>query len=162
FAACDDSTAQSAIFDPDKCAANAHLYVASPTVVGEIGPFNSGCALAQIPIANGAEGGPLAMVSPTASVVALTHVASGSAEADRLYPTGVRSFARTYATDDLQGVALARYAKQRGARRVAVVLGNYGFDQAQAFTHTVEGLGLTVAGVVRATPQAGDAAARSV
>ena len=162
FAACDDSTAQSAIFDADKCAANAHLYAASPTVVGEIGPYNSGCALAQIPIANAAEGGPLAMVSPTASLVDLTHVASGSAATARLYPTGVRNFARMYATDDLQGTALARYAHRRGAGRVAVVLGAYGAAQAEAFTRTAEDLGLAVAGVVRTRPDTGDAAARAV
>ena len=57
----------------------------------------------------------------------------------------------------IEGVALARYAKQRGARRVAVVLGEYGAGQAQAFTATAEDLGLTVAGVIRTTPQTGSA-----
>ncbi len=162
FAGCDDSTAQTAIFDADKCAANARLYVASASVVGEIGPYNSGCALAQIPIANGADGGPLAMVSPTASLAGLTHAERGTAAAAELYPAGVRSFARIYPTDDMQGVALARYARERGARRVAVVLGEYGADQAQAFAATAEDLGLTVTGVIRTTPQSGEASARAV
>jgi DNA-binding SARP family transcriptional activator/ABC-type branched-subunit amino acid transport system substrate-binding protein/DNA-binding beta-propeller fold protein YncE len=162
FAACDDSTAQSAIYDPDKCAANARLYVASPAVVGEIGPFNSGCAAAQLPIANAAADGPLAMVSPTASVVDLTRAPPGSAGAARLYPAGVRSFARLFPRDDLQGVALARYARDRGARRVAVVLGDYGADQAQAFARTADDLGLRVAGVVRAPRDGGETAAARV
>ena len=67
YQSCDDSTAQAGIFDEDKCAANAKLFAATPAVIGEIGPFNSGCAYGQIPIANRAG---LAMISPTNSDVA--------------------------------------------------------------------------------------------
>src|ERR687897_2889237 len=66
YQSCDDSTAQAGKYDFVKCASNAKAYAATARVVGVIGPFNSPCASAQIPIANRAEG-PLAMISPANS-----------------------------------------------------------------------------------------------
>ena len=49
YQSCDDSTAQAGNYDEAKCAANAKLYAQTAAVIGEIGPFNSGCAYGQIP-----------------------------------------------------------------------------------------------------------------
>jgi hypothetical protein len=80
YQACDDSTAQTGVGDPRTCAANAKAWIRHPIVIGVIGPLLSGCATAEIPVAN--TGGPLAMISPTNSFVGLTH-------GDPLAPPGV-------------------------------------------------------------------------
>ena len=51
YQACDDSTGDRGIYDEQVCIANARLYAATPRVLGVIGPYNSGCAAVQIPIA---------------------------------------------------------------------------------------------------------------
>lgn len=134
YQACDDSTAQTGIFDPDKCVANAKLYAATPAVIGEVGPYNSGCAEGQIPIANEASGGPLAMVSPTNSDIGLTHATPITPQGlpGRLYPTGSRNYVRLYPPEDAQAAADAVFARDLGAGRVAI-LSDGGFGEAQAF-----------------------------
>ncbi|MBA3734730.1 MAG: hypothetical protein H0W90_05970 [Actinobacteria bacterium] len=61
---CDDSTAQAAKWDPDKCSRNAHAYAQNSSLVGVIGTFNSGCAAIEIPVLNQAPGGGLQLLSP--------------------------------------------------------------------------------------------------
>src|SRR6266545_5553539 len=69
------STAQTGLFDERKCAANTKAYAANADVIGVVGPYNSGCAYAEIPIANRAA---LPIVSPTNSDVGLTRPAFGA------------------------------------------------------------------------------------
>ena len=76
-----------------------------------------------IPIANRAPGGPLAVISPSATSIALTRpdpVGPGGT-LERLYPTGVRNFARVISTDAAQAPAAAVLARQLGLRRLAVL-----------------------------------------
>jgi hypothetical protein len=61
-----------------RCRVNAKAYAANRSVLGVIGPFNSPCASEQIAVANRAPGGPLAMISPAATSVGLTHRAPGA------------------------------------------------------------------------------------
>ena len=77
-----------------------------------LGTFNSGCAVAALPELNRAPGGPLALISPSNSVVGLTRGGPGVDPAlpGALYPTGRRNYLRVYPTDDLQGAALAHLA----------------------------------------------------
>ena len=75
FQSCDHSTAQTGLFDERKCAANTKAYAANADVIGVVGPYNSGCAYAEIPIANRAA---LPIVSPTNSDVGLTRPAFGA------------------------------------------------------------------------------------
>ena len=49
-------------------------------VIGVVGPYNSGCAVEQIPIAGRAPGGALAMISPTNADVSLTRAGPTSPE----------------------------------------------------------------------------------
>ena len=144
YQSCDDSTAQAGIADEEKCAANAKLYAETPAVIGVIGPFNSYCAIGQIPIANRAR---LAMISPTNSDVALTHPTPLAPEGhlEDLYPTGERNYVRVYPRDDAQAAAAALFARDARARRVAVLSdGGYGEGFAFHFSRTARRLGLDV------------------
>jgi branched-chain amino acid transport system substrate-binding protein len=103
--------------DAGQCRRNARAFVATKSVVGVIGPFNSGCAELQIPIVSRTAAGPLAMISPSNTDDGLTRGPS----APSLYPDGVRSYARVVTHDLAQGAAAAHIARRLGARRVAVV-----------------------------------------
>ena len=116
YQACNDAVGEEP-YDPPLCRQNARAYVEAEDVVGIIGPWNSGCAEVQIPIVSRREAGPLAMISPSTTFIGLTR----TAEAESLYPDGVRSFARIITHDIGQGRAAAHHAKRLGARRVAVV-----------------------------------------
>ena len=159
YQSCDDSVARTGLFDEAKCAANARAYAGNGDVVGVIGTFNSPCALAALPELNRAPEGPLAMVSPANSFVGLTRTGPGvdAALPASLYPTGRRSYVRVYPTDDLQGAALALFARDRGARRVYVLDDGdpgYGRLMATGFEIAARRLGLAVAGRASWDPQA--------
>jgi DNA-binding SARP family transcriptional activator/streptogramin lyase len=100
-----------------KCSHTARSYAQNPSVIGVIGPFESGCAFTQIPILNAAPRGPLAMLSPSNTVVELTR----PRPPDRLYPTGRRNYARIVATDAVQAAADALLASRLGVRRLFVL-----------------------------------------
>lgn len=97
-----------------KCAQTARSYAQNPSVIGVIGPFESGCAFTQIPILNAAARGPLAMLSPSNTAVELTRPRPPG----RLYPSGQRNYARVIATDAVQGAADAVLARSLGVRRL--------------------------------------------
>jgi branched-chain amino acid transport system substrate-binding protein len=103
--------------DAGQCRRNARASVATTSVVGVIGPFNSGCAELQIPIVSRTAAGPLAMVSPSNTDDGLTRGPSALS----FYPDGARSYARVVTHDLAQGAAAAHIARRLGARRVAVV-----------------------------------------
>jgi branched-chain amino acid transport system substrate-binding protein len=154
YQSCDDSTAQAGIFDEAKCAANAKLFAHTTAVIGEIGPFNSGCAYGQIPIANRAG---LAMISATNSDVALTHATPLAPEGlvESLYPTGQRNYVRIFPREDAQAAAAALFARDVGARRVAVLSdGGYGEGFAVHFSHAARRLGIDVLPARRWDPKA--------
>ena len=158
YQSCDDSTAQTGIFDLDKCASNAKAYAANRLVIGEVGPFNSECALPQLPIAGKAPGGPLAMVSPTASLVGLTRPTPNAPEGvpQSLYPSGKRNFARIYPSDADQGAANALETRHLGARTAVVVSdGGYGEQMAISFNRAARSSGVRVKAWMHWDPEAG-------
>jgi DNA-binding SARP family transcriptional activator/ABC-type branched-subunit amino acid transport system substrate-binding protein len=155
YQSCDDALAGTGQYDDGKCAANGRAYAAAADVVAVIGTFNSGCAESVLPELNRAEGGPLAMISPLNSYVGLTR---GGANTDvptllgTLYPTGRRNFVRIYPADDLQGAALAEFARDRGRRQVFVLEDpetGYSGLVADGFATAARRLGLDVVGRVR-------------
>jgi branched-chain amino acid transport system substrate-binding protein len=161
YQSCDDSVARTGLFDEAKCAANARAYAANSDVVGVIGTFNSPCAVAALPELNRAAGGPLAEISPSNSFVGLTRAGPGVDPSlpAALYPTGRRNYLRVYPTDDLQGAALALFARDRGERRVYVLDDGdpgYGGLMATGFETAARRLGLAVVGRATWDPQAGD------
>jgi branched-chain amino acid transport system substrate-binding protein len=152
YQSCDDSTGQTG-FDFIKCASNAKAYAATARVVGVIGPFNSGCAWAQLPVANRADG-PLAMISASTTHPGLTHVSAvpGMTEKDEpgiYYPTGARNYWRVVAPEDYHVAAAAVLARQLGVQRLFVLKSTQesglstNVNQIKA---TAPKLGLTVAG----------------
>jgi hypothetical protein len=61
---CEDSTAAALASAPERCAANARAYAGDESVVGVIGPYNSGCATTELRIL-AARGGSVTVVTPT-------------------------------------------------------------------------------------------------
>jgi DNA-binding SARP family transcriptional activator/ABC-type branched-subunit amino acid transport system substrate-binding protein/DNA-binding beta-propeller fold protein YncE len=156
YQSCDASTADSGGSDPRKCAANAKAYAGNRALLGVVGPYESGCAAVEIPILNRAPGGPLAMISPSNSYVGLTHVdpTAPRGALGRLYPTGVRNYARIYPSDDVEAAADALLARQLGLRRVYVLDDGdpYGRELALHFVRSAQAIGLHIAGTARWNP----------
>ena len=156
YQSCDDSTAQSGIYEARRCAANANAFAQAPRVVAVIGPSNSGCAQAQIAILNRAPAGPLALVSPSATKSNLTRGGRLAdpgwglrGEPEAYYPTGRRSFFRLAARDDVQGVALALHAQRLGLRRVYLLHESVSYAErmfAEPFRRAAAPLGIGIAG----------------
>ena len=129
YQSCDVSTPQSGGFEFRKCAANASAFAHAEKLVAVIGPWSSYCGQFQIPILNRAPGGPLAMVSPSATHSGLTRGGPLGGRPDGLSGRaggvlpgpGVRNFFRVVPREDLQGVAQAMQAKRLGLKRVFVV-----------------------------------------
>ena len=77
YQSCDDATDQYGVWDEDKCRRNAKAYARNPAILGVVGPLNSGCAAAMLPILNRAPGGPVPLVSPTNTDPSLVRSQSG-------------------------------------------------------------------------------------
>ena len=126
YQSCDDSTAQTGSYDPRRCASNAQAYAGAERLVAVVGPFNSGCTQIEVPIANRAPEGPLAIVSPSSTSPNLTRGGELAlpppfgfrGEPEVYYPTGERNLLRLAARSDLLGVALAQLARDLGLRSV--------------------------------------------
>jgi branched-chain amino acid transport system substrate-binding protein len=150
YLSCDDATAQAGGFDYARCRANAKAYDDDARVIGVIGAFNSGCTGAELPIANRAAHGPLAMISPMNTSTWLTRAGPGTQKGELrfLYPTGQRNFVRIIAADDTQGAADALLARKLGAKRVFVLDDGdrYGIGIASYFERAARRLGMRVVG----------------
>jgi DNA-binding SARP family transcriptional activator/ABC-type branched-subunit amino acid transport system substrate-binding protein len=145
FRSCDDSTAQAAIFDLRRCEANARAFGADRRIVAVVGPYNSGCARVQVGTYARAPGGPLAVVSPTASAIDLTVGAKR------------RSFASVASRDDAQAAAGALFLRREGMRRVFVLDDGepgYGQMMAHEFRRAAGRVGLAVVGAATWRPGA--------
>jgi branched-chain amino acid transport system substrate-binding protein len=156
---CDDSTAQAAKWDSGKCNQNAKAEAADPDLVAVIGTFNSGCAAIEIPIANQAPGGGLAMVSPANTYVCLTTGGGdlcSSTEPGKYYPNGKRNYARVVAHDAYQGAADAQNAQELGVKSVYILNDKeaYGLGIAENFRDAAQKLGIKIAGFAAWDPKA--------
>ena len=122
YQSCDDSTAQAGGFDIYRCFSNAKAYARTPRVVGVIGAYNSFCSIFQIPVANQAAGGPLAMISPSNTFTGLTRPYRGMrpGELAERYPSRRRNYVRIAAGDHLAAVALVQAAKELGRQRLFI------------------------------------------
>lgn len=158
FQACDDSLADTGLWDEQTCKDNATAYDAQAEVLGVIGTYNSGCAEAMIPILNKSA---LAMVSPGNTAVCLTETASSceNGTPDSLYPSGDRNYARVVPNDAAQGAGLVTFAKGQGFGNVAVL---YAADdptslgQAETFTNSAKPGGVNVVANESWDPKAKD------
>jgi branched-chain amino acid transport system substrate-binding protein len=127
--------------------------VRDPSLVGVIGPYNSLCTPEELELLNPAPGGPVAMVSPSATYVGLTLGGPGTepGEPASHYPTGVQSFARVVPPDDVEAIGVALLARKLGARKVLPVDNNqdYGPFIVRVFRRAAAAIGLATAPTVR-------------
>lgn len=99
--------------DPDTGAAGAAELVADPDVIGVVGTYNSGVAVAALPVLAPAG---LALVSPSNTLAELT-LGPDPASPARVY----ESYFRMVASDALQAPFLAESAYGRGLENIAIV-----------------------------------------
>ena len=161
FQACDDSLADTGLWDEQTCKDNATAYSEDSSVLGVVGTYNSGCAQAMIPILNEADGGAVAMVSPGNSAICLTESADTCTDGapDSLYPSGDRNYARVVPNDAAQGAALVSFAASNGVKRVAVLFAaddDTSYGQAQTFINASKPGGVTVTEQLEWDPEAKD------
>jgi DNA-binding SARP family transcriptional activator/ABC-type branched-subunit amino acid transport system substrate-binding protein len=161
YQSCDDSTAQAGGFDFYRCFSNAKAYARTPDVLGVIGTFNYGCSETEIPIANQAPDGPLAMISPSNTPTFLTRPVRGMdpGQLEELYPSGERNFVRIAAADHLAAPALVEAAKEMGNDSVAILWDGDDPDgdvaaYAAAMRESAQGLGLELADAAAWNPDA--------
>src|SRR5215203_4338236 len=141
----DDATAQAGQWDEAKCAENAQTAAQDEEIVGWIGPFNSGCAVVEIPILN--EAG-LGMISPANTYIGLTKPGGEPDEPEKYYPTGERNYTRVIVADDEQGQAGALLMEEKGVESVYILddKETYGKGLADQVQKSAEELGIQVIG----------------
>lgn len=162
--------------NPSRGAANVQSFLADPSVVAMIGPFDAAVARKEIPVANS---GGLAMISPATSSPCLTRdvfvpaalnpartdidcKTAGIPAASELRPTHLNNFFRLTTTDNLQGAAAADYifGKLHLVRAAAVSDHEaYGQGLVDAFTARFTHLGGTVTAKLDLDPAQPDASA---
>src|SRR5215210_5947951 len=164
YQSCDDSTAEAGFSDEQRCRRNPRAYAADPRVVGIIGGADSYCTSLETTVANRARGGPLAMISVTATAPDLTRAGTMTERGApaRYFPSGQRSFARVIPADDTHGAAAAVLAHDLGLHRIFVVDDRqpYGGAVADVFDRAARRVGVGLIG--RATWAGGRPAARLI
>lgn len=128
-------------------------------VAGIVAPFDTGTALAELPLANRA---PLATVSPSASDTCLTITAAlgctgSAAELATVQPTGRTTFFRIVPSDAMQGPALADVLFNDGHDKTAYVIDDtspVGTAQGTAFVQRWQSDGGSLLGHASVAPQA--------
>ena len=118
-------------------------------MIGVIGPYSSSCAIPEIAITN--RHGPLAILSPTNSFVGLTHPdpLAPPGDLNRLYPTGVRNYARVYPPDDVEASGLAQFIHRQTRASVYVLhdaTDSFSQDSSIYFENAARRIGLHLAG----------------
>jgi len=141
----DSATAQAGQWDEAKCAENAQTAAQDEEIVGWIGPFNSGCAVVEIPILN--EAG-LGMISPANTYIGLTKPGGEPDEPEKYYPTGERNYTRVIVADDEQGQAGALLMEEKGVESVYILddKETYGKGLADQVQQSADELGIQVIG----------------
>ncbi|MFB4285032.1 branched-chain amino acid ABC transporter substrate-binding protein [Nonomuraea sp. MTCD27] len=134
-------------WDKRNCYENAQEHVATADEIAVVGPYNSGCAEAQIGVLNRDGSGPMLMISHSNTYPGLTKSWEPD-EPEKYYPQGKRNYARIVTTDDYQGKAGVRLAKEIGARSCYVLDDGetYGSGVADRFVETAQANGLEIAG----------------
>jgi branched-chain amino acid transport system substrate-binding protein len=141
----DNATAQAGQWDEAKCAENAQTAAQDEEIVGWIGPFNSGCAVVEIPILNQAG---LGMISPANTYIGLTKPGGEPDEPEKYYPTGERNYTRVIVADDEQGQAGAILMEEEGVESVYILddKETYGKGLADQVQQSADELGIQVIG----------------
>jgi len=91
------------------------------------------------------------MISPANTAPGLTHVAEGISspgEPEKYYPSGVRNYARLAATDDLQGLVIAKLLVELGIKTMYIIDDQelYGKGVADSVEIAATAAGVTIVG----------------
>jgi branched-chain amino acid transport system substrate-binding protein len=142
----DDASPQTGKWDGAVEAENANKAVGDPLAIVYIGTYNSGAAKVSIPITNRAH---MAQITPANTYPGLTKKAGAAPGEPEIYrPAGFVNYFRVVPADDIQGAVGAKWAKQRGAKKVFVIHDQelYGKGIADVFDATAKKIGLQIAG----------------
>jgi branched-chain amino acid transport system substrate-binding protein len=140
----DDASPQTGKWDGAVEAENANKAVGDPLAIVYIGTYNSGAAKVSIPITNRAK---MAQVTPANTYPGLTKKKGAAPGEPEVYrPTGLVNYFRMPPADDIQGLVGAKWAKQRGHKKIYVINDQelYGKGIADIFEASAKKLGLTV------------------
>jgi DNA-binding SARP family transcriptional activator/ABC-type branched-subunit amino acid transport system substrate-binding protein len=156
YQSCDDFAVGASSPQTTRCESNTKTYANDPSVIAVIGPYQSSCAVLEVPIADRARPGPLPVLSPSATYVGLTRHWIGLAphEPDRYYPVGTRNFVRILPSDDFQAAADAMLARRLGLTRIFMLKEHpfphhhdpYAVGITTAFRRAAQKLGIAIAG----------------
>jgi branched-chain amino acid transport system substrate-binding protein len=129
--------------DPAAGAQNVKTFIADPTVLAMIGPFNSNVATSEIPLTNDAG---LVQISPSNTNDGLT-VGPDAKKLREAHPD-VNTYFRVCTRDSRQGAALATFSKKLGYKKIFVIDDNetYGKGLADSFAAAFTADGGTVLG----------------
>ena len=146
YIAKDDASAAKGKHDPAQGAQNLTELVANKAVVGVVGPFNSGVAVAELPISNTAG---LAQISPSNTDPGLTIAGSDpDINTASLQPSGSITYYRIISNDVVQAQVMAEFAyKTQGLKKVYDIddQETYGKDLSNYFDQFFKQLGGTIA-----------------
>jgi branched-chain amino acid transport system substrate-binding protein len=141
----DDASPQTGKWDGAVEAENANKAVADPLAIVYIGTYNSGAAKVSIPINNRAH---MAQITPANTYPGLTKKKGAAPGEPEIYrPMGFVNYFRVVPADDIQGAVGAKWAKQRGHKKVYILNDQelYGKGIADIFEAAAKKLGLQVA-----------------
>src|SRR3954454_12724602 len=117
----DAATPKASSWDPAAVEANAKRAADDPSAIAYIGELDEGGSAVSVPVTNKAG---VLQLSPLDGLTTLTREQPGAPPGTgpaRYYPSGRRTFLRLVPTDPAPAVALVKWARDRGARRIAVV-----------------------------------------
>jgi ABC-type branched-subunit amino acid transport system substrate-binding protein len=145
YIAKDDASAAKGKHDPQQGAQNVQGLVANQAVVGIVGPFNSGVAVAELPITNAAG---VVQISPSNTDPGLT-IAGSDPDIDTksLQPSGKVTYYRIISNDVVQAQIMANFAyKEKNLRKVYDIddQETYGKDLSNYFDKDFQQLGGTI------------------
>lgn len=150
-------------YSPDKDASNARTLIADPSVIGEVGPLNSGAAEASMPIYNN---NGMVQISPANTLVLLTDPANlATFQPATAAGKGPRTYFRTAVNDARQGLGGARFAANVAHFKSVYVTDNkdpYGTGLAQQFKLSAKKLGMNVMGSGELEPNQPQMGARAL
>jgi branched-chain amino acid transport system substrate-binding protein len=117
----DAATQTASSWDPAAVEAGAKRAADDPAAIAYIGELDEGGSAVSVPVTNKAG---ILQVSPLDSLTSLTREQPGAPPGTgpaRYYPSGKRTFLRLVPTDAAQAAALVLWARERGAKRLAIV-----------------------------------------
>jgi branched-chain amino acid transport system substrate-binding protein len=142
----DDASAAKGKHDPLQGAQNMRELAGNKAVVGVVGPFNSGVAVAELPISNAAG---LLQISPSNTDPGLTIPGSDpDIDTKSLQPSGKLTYFRIISNDVVQAQVMANFAfKEQGKKKLYDIddQETYGKDLSNYFDKDFQALGGTIA-----------------